>query len=354
MICFDIVLGTRPEIIKFAPIIRRFKDQGVSFRIIHTGQHYDPLLDGVFFQDLDIPQPSIHLHAAATSQGAFLGSVFCALEEIWKKDKPSAVLVQGDTNSAFAGAFIAQRLGISVVHIEAGLRSGDKSMPEEINRIFIDHIADRLYVPTRYHYDQAKQDGIQASHILVTGNTIADALREHLPSAKKMIVPFKIPLKYVVITLHRPALVDDPVRLNTMLNVIASALAQHQLLGIFPVHPRTHQHLGSFVNSAISLLEPIGYFLMLRLLQGAELIVTDSGGLQEEAALLQVPCVTVRENTERPETIDAGGNILAGLDPQRVRDAIHVMLNQSITWKPLYDVQNPSDYIIKDLLSYYL
>lgn len=353
MISFDIVLGTRPEIIKLAPIIRRFIKAEVAFRIVHTGQHYDRLLDEIFFQDLMLPEPSVNLHAAAPTQGKFFGIVFPALEDFWATNKPSVVIVQGDTNSAFAGAFIADRLGIPVVHIEAGLRSDDKTMPEECNRILIDNISQRLYAPTQRHCDRLQQEGFEESSILITGNTVADAVREHLSVAGNLTLPFNTPSKYAVMTLHRPALVDHPELLLPILHALAAILSQEGCIAFFLIHPRTRKHLGSFQHPSIVLLDPIGYLPMLKLLQSSQLVITDSGGIQEEAALLQIPCVTIRENTERLETVDAGGNVVTGFSLQAIENGVKNMLSQSIDWKPVYTVDHPADSIVADLLSYY-
>jgi UDP-N-acetylglucosamine 2-epimerase (non-hydrolysing) len=350
----DIILGTRPEIIKLAPLIRRCVSSNVPMRIVHTGQHYDPLLDTIFFQELALPEPHVNLQAAAASQGQFFGNLFPALETLWSADRPSGVVVQGDTNSAFAGALVAQRLGIRVAHVEAGLRSDDRTMPEEINRILIDRVAERLYAPTRTHAQRLEREGVDPSFIVVTGNTVADAVAEHLEAAKDAPLPSDLPARYAVVTLHRPALVDDAERLRLILDQLAHTCEAQGITALFPVHPRTRKHLTDWSHPHIRLQEPVGYLSMLRLLSGAAIVVTDSGGLQEEAAILHVPCVTVRENTERPETVEAGGNIVAGLAPAGVARAIEDMLRKKIDWKPLYEQTHPSDVMLEDLRTHCL
>ncbi len=356
-LCF--VLGTRPEIIKLAPLLRRCVQQAVPFTLVHTGQHYDPLLDSAFFDELSLPPVTLQLSAAAPTKEAFMEGVVPPLVASWQQRRPSCVIVQGDTNSAYAGAYAADQEGIPVAHVEAGLRSDDLTMPEEVNRIFIDGIAARLYTPTAAQAERVASEGIDRSRILVTGNTVADAVAEHLSTAESTPLPPAIePLThvpYAVITLHRPVLVDDPVRFAAVLAVIQSVLEEHDLRAVFPVHPRARKTIGALpAFPRIALVDPIGYFAMLRLMQHARLLLTDSGGLQEESVLLKVPCVTIRENTERPETLEAGGNRLVGFDPEALRRAAHDLLAAPPAWKPLYEVDRPSDVILADLLSRYV
>lgn len=356
MLCF--VLGTRPEIIKMAPLLRRCVDQKVDFRLVHTGQHYDPLLDGIFFQELSLPLPTLQLHCAAATHAEFLSNLASELTKAWSAERPSCVIVQGDTNSAYGGAAAAHALGIPVAHVEAGLRSDDLSMPEEVNRIKIDTMAERLYTPTEHQAERARREGIDASRILVTGNTVADAVSEHLAEAH--VRPWDAALAplvsgpYAIITLHRPALVDHPERLLSILHGIHDVLESHGLTAVFPVHPRTRKMItDTSLFDRITMIEPVGYFSMLKLLSGARLLVTDSGGLQEEAAIIRIPCITVRENTERPETVDAGGNRIVGFDVASIRAAADTFLGSKIEWKPVYAVDHPSDVILEDLLSRY-
>lgn len=352
------ILGTRPEIIKLAPLIRRAQQAGVPFSIIHSGQHYDHALDGVFFEELKLPAPTHHLHAAAATQAQFFAAVFTGLDQIFAKEKPSVVVVQGDTNTAFAGGFVASIHSIPVAHVEAGLRSDDWTMPEERNRVLLDHLASRLYVPTEQQMDRVTSEGIDASKMLLTGNTVLDAVTEHLPLAETQTIPVAFADaaagKYAVLTLHRPALVDHADRLHAMLQAIdALAAAQHMRV-LFLVHPRTRAMLGDASYPSIILHEPIGYLPMLKLLTHAAIILTDSGGLQEEAAILRRPCVTLRENTERPETVASGGNRIVGFDHAKLTAAVTELLALSLHWKPLYAVEHPADVMFDDLRTRYL
>ncbi len=353
MLCF--VLGTRPEIIKMAPLIRRAVGANLPFILIHTGQHYDHLLDSVFFEELKLPQPNHNLHAAGSSHADMISKMLIGLEKLWIQEKPSVVVVEGDTNSVFAAAFCANSLNIPVAHVESGLRSDDWEMPEERNRVLTDRLSQRLYVPTEDQAARLSQEGIEDTNILITGNTIADAVAEHSEYAKQVSLPEGLEGILALLTLHRPALVDNPDRLQSVLQAIDSALSEANIEGVLLAHPRTASKL-QLLNlslTSIKIHEPIGYLPMLRLMQEAKVIITDSGGLQEEAALLHLPCVTVRENTERPETIRAGGNIVTGFDTDVISKAITESLSKKIDWKPLYSVENPSDTIMDDLTTHY-
>jgi len=355
MLCF--ALGTRPEIIKLAPLIRRTTEAGYPYKLIHTGQHYDHLLDSVFFEELHLPQPDHNLKASGSSHGEMIGKMLTGFEKLWTEEKPFVVIVEGDTNSVFAAAFMANRLGIPVAHVEAGLRSDDWTMPEECNRVLTDRLSKRLYAPTEDQAERLRSEGIEPNNILVTGNTIADAVAEHSKFALDAEVPSGISSErpFALLTLHRPALVDDPGRLEKVLGAIDTSLNNAKIPGVLLAHPRTQGKLDALnLNlKSITVHEPVGYLPMLNLMQKAELIITDSGGLQEEAALLHLPCVTVRENTERPETIAAGGNTLTGFSSEKIDQAISKSISSTIDWKPLYSVADPSDTIMKDLINHY-
>jgi UDP-N-acetylglucosamine 2-epimerase (non-hydrolysing) len=358
LLCF--ALGTRPEIIKLAPLLRRVVHRRLPFLLVHTDQHFDYVMDDVFFEELGLPQPTHHLHAAGRSHGDMLHKMFREYEQLFREIHPAALIVQGDTNSTFASTFAASRHNIPVAHVEAGLRSFDRNMPEEVNRVLTDQIADRLYAPTVEHAERLIMEGVGVEKILVTGNTIVDAVSEYRDRALSTPLPPRIlqviAQPYAVLTFHRPALVDDRKTLLTLLSVVDHALQGQSLRGILLVHPRTRRQLGGERRNfrALLLHDPIGYLQMLRLLQGAKLIITDAGGLQEEAALLHVPCVTVRKNTERPETIYAGGNRVVGFESAAIRQAIIDFTNDAhIVWSSLYGVTNPSDTILADLYSRY-
>lgn len=356
-LCF--VLGTRPEIIKLAPLLRRCVDWAIPFQLVHTNQHYDYTMDAIFFEELHLPSPTHNLHAADTSAALFTARVLQGLQALWIDEKPSVVLVQGDTNTVAAAAIAAEKCGIPVAHVEAGLRSDDRAMPEEINRILVDHIAARLYAPTMHQVERLHREGIGAERILLVGNTIADAVSEHLLLAEKAILNValqQLPERYAVITLHRPALVDNALLLQTVLQQVDAALALLDMQGIFLVHPRTADKvkaLGITMHRVV-LHDPVGYLPMLKVLKHASLVLTDSGGLQEETALLQIPCVTIRSSTERPETCDAGGNILIPPTHSDIGHTIYKFMQKNIAWKPLYTVPDPSDRILKDILSVFL
>ena len=355
---FCFVLGTRPEIIKLAPLLRRCVDKKIPFTLIHTNQHYDHAMDGIFFEELNLPSPDHQLKAAAATPKEFMRNVIDGLQKLWVVEKPSVVIVQGDTNTVAAAAIAAERAGIPVAHVEAGLRSGDLKMPEEINRIIADHIAARLYAPTAHQVEKLAREAIPESRIVLAGNTIADAVSEHVTLSDSIALPKELralPQEYALLTLHRPALVDHADALQHVLSEIASALGRMKMRCVFLAHPRTRKTLESlrFDSPAILIHEPVGYLEMLRLMIGAKAVITDSGGLQEETALLRIPCVTLRTTTERPETLDAGGNILIAPTDETIGEQICVFLQKKIAWKPLYACAHPSDTMIADLLKHY-
>lgn len=312
-----IIVGTRPEIIKMAPIVRECKRTYVPYFIIHTGQHYDTVLDDIFFKDLRLARPKYNLHVGSGDQVHVVAQMIEGIADILKKEKPSAVLVEGDTNSVLAAALAARMCNVPLAHVEAGLRSYDKSMPEEINRIVVDHIADILFAPTATSKNNLVREGIPARMIRVVGNTVADAVKLYTPSEaaqQKTLRMFGVERKgYYLLTLHRPGNVDDGERLELILAAVASNVKVGVPI-LFPLHPRTKKNLhelGVSLPSAIRSIPPLGYFEMLALIRNAKAVLTDSGGLQEEACILHTPCITIRPNTERPETLEVGSNVLA-------------------------------------------
>lgn len=352
------VLGTRPEIIKLSPLLRRSVQDNIPFHLIHSGQHYSQELDAIFFTQCALPMPNVNLHIGSGSHAETISKMMIGFEKIWQENRPAVVVVQGDTNTVFAAAFVAHRLQIPVAHVEAGLRSFDRTMPEESNRVMVDHISDRLYVPTNAQRENLLQEGIQEAYIQITGNTIQDAIQENMPIALKMELPAEIRAidrsNYAIITLHRPALVDNPILLATVLRTIDTALRSRNMIGIFLVHPRTQKIISNIQFTAIVCCTPVGYFEMLQLLRDATMVCTDSGGLQEEAAILQIPCVTIRENTERPETMAAGGNYLVGFDVEKITHIITTLDSANIHWQPVYTIDNPTETILSDLTTRYL
>jgi UDP-N-acetylglucosamine 2-epimerase (non-hydrolysing) len=334
----SIVLGTRPEIIKMSPIIRACSNQGLDYTILHTGQHYSYAMDRIFFEQLDLPMPSYNLDAGSGTQGAQTATILMGIEKIFLQQPPGIVLVQGDTNTVLAGALAASKLHIPVGHVEAGLRSYDRTMPEEINRIVADHIADQLYAPTITSCQNLLNEGIAQEKITVTGNTVVDAVLQNIKIAQAKVNPLQEldlePSGYFLVTAHRAENVDDPVRLADILTGLRNVSAQFGLPVVFPMHPRTQKMVREFFLSTegIRVMDPVGYLEFLVLESTAALLLTDSGGIQEEGCILNVPCVTLRDNTERPETVDAGANLLAGTKPESILAAADRMMGHTRTW----------------------
>ncbi len=316
------VVGTRPNFMKLAPVSRALAQRaGVKHVVVHTGQHYDDGMSEQFFRDLALPPPDHHLAVGPGSHAAQTAAVLERLAPLLEVRRPDVVLVYGDVNSTLAAALAAAKLNLRVAHVEAGLRSGDRTMPEEINRIVTDHVADLLFVPSRDAVQTLRHEGIRPERIHFVGNVMIDTLVRELPRARALGAPQRhglSPAGYAVVTLHRPSNVDDPGRLRELLGALA-ALGR-RLPVVFPVHPRTRRRIEAdgtvgADGAALQLLEPVGYTEMLGLVDGARLVITDSGGLQEETTFLGIPCLTVRPNTERPVTCLLGTNRLVA--PQR-------------------------------------
>lgn len=336
-----IILGTRPEIIKLSPVIRKLSRAKIPFFIIHTNQHYSPNMDSLFFKELMIPQPKFNLRIREKTHGAMVGKMIEKIEDILLYTKPEIVVVQGDTNTTLAGSIAASKIPIKLAHVEAGLRSYDRSMPEEINRILTDHVSDLLFCPTQKQAKIVISEGIEKNKIKVTGNTIVDAVKQNLKLAEniKSYVKYK-GLDYGLITLHRPSNVDYK---KTLQGIILTLEKVSNIINApiyFPVHPRTQKQLNKFKIKAnkekIKLLEPVGYLEMLMMEKYSKIILTDSGGIQEEACILKVPCVTLRYNTERPETLEVNSNILVGNKSQDIIDGVYKMLKRNRGWKSLF------------------
>lgn len=355
-----IVLGTRPEIIKMSSIIDEIKLREHDYIIIHTGQHYDSEMSKQFFVDLNLPLPEYNIGIGSNTAIQQVSTIIAELEEILVKEAVDIVLVQGDTNAVLSGALAANKLKIPVGHVEAGLRSFDKNMPEETNRILADNCSTLFFVPTEETAINLQNEGINHKFIHVTGNTVVDACQRNLGIAKEKsdldnLIQFD---KYIVLTLHRAENVDNPIRLKSIVNSLLNL--NHDI--VFPVHPHTkkslveHNLYEKLVNNAhIHITKPLGYLDFLYLLSDSQLILTDSGGLQEEAITLNVPCVTLRYNTERPETIAAGGNVLAGTNEEEIRDNIEKILNDSELYESMAKAINPygngaSSKIILDII----
>jgi UDP-N-acetylglucosamine 2-epimerase (non-hydrolysing) len=338
----SIILGTRPEIIKMAPVIRACQKKEIPYSVLHTGQHYSYEMDRIFFEELELPRPDHNLDAGSGSHAEQTGKIMTGIEKILMASPPDIVLVQGDTNTVLAGALAATKLHILVGHVEAGLRSFDRSMPEEINRIVADHISDYLFAPTGQSKQYLLREGIDERKILVTGNTVVDAVYENREIRKKnpavhnsMGLTSK---EYFLVTAHRAENVDVKSGLAGIISGLAAIRETYGIPVIFPMHPRTQKMMKTFgIDSrGITITQPVGYMEFLELEANARLVLSDSGGVQEEACILNVPCVTLRENTERPETVDIGANVLAGTDCEAIVQAVSTMLKSSRTWKNPY------------------
>jgi UDP-N-acetylglucosamine 2-epimerase (non-hydrolysing) len=337
-----IVVGTRPEIIKMSPIIRECEKRTLDYFIIHTNQHYSYSMDRIFFEELELPEPNYNLEVGSGTHGAQTGKMLSSLEPPLLKEKPDAVLVEGDTNTVLAGALTSVKYHIKVGHVEAGLRSFDRNMPEEINRVLADHISDYLFAPTSVSKSNLTKEGIPEDKIHVVGNTIVDATIHNLKIAEKkskIIDELQLSEKsYFLMTLHRQENVDNEDRLKKIIYSLEKISQIHDFPIIYPIHPRTEKMLRKFglkkrVNeiSNLKLIEPVGYLDFLVLENNARLALTDSGGVQEETCILNVPCVTLRYNTERPETVEVGKNIIAGVESENVIKSVNDMLTRSLS-----------------------
>ena len=321
-----------------SPIVRNCASRGVDFFILHTGQHYTYNMDMLFFEELSLPAPDYNVMVGSGSFASQMGKIMIGLEEVLTKEEASYVLGEGDTNSVLGAALVASHLHIPFVHVEAGLRSYNRLMQEEHNRIIADRVADLLFPPTPLSRDILIQEGYERSRIYVTGNTIVDALRHYLPAAIEASSPEKFgvePQKYFLATVHRAENTDCSLSMGRILEGLERASREHGLPVVFPIHPRTRSRIADFnipVPDRIRLIDPVGYYDFLVLEKQAALIFTDSGGVQEESCIFQVPCVTLREDTERPETILVGGNLLAGTSPEGIVAGANTMLGRSRDW----------------------
>jgi len=310
------VVGARPNFMKLAPVDRALVKRGVEHVIIHTGQHYDPGMSDAFFEELWIPAPDHHLGVGSGSHAQQTAAVMHRLEPLLLDLHPDLMLVYGDVNSTVAGALVAAKLQVRVGHVEAGLRCGDWTMPEEINRVVTDRLSDVLFLPSRDAAENLAAEGVPADRMHFVGNVMIDTLCWALPQALALDAAARHGVAerpYAVVTLHRPSNVDDPTVLRELLDALGRLAAKVPVL--FPVHPRTRSRIGELgprrvPGRGLELLEPLGYLEMLNLIAGAAVVVTDSGGLQEETSYLGVPCITVRPNTERPITCTHGTNRL--------------------------------------------
>jgi UDP-N-acetylglucosamine 2-epimerase (non-hydrolysing) len=330
------VVGARPNFVKIAPIAAAFRAAGgARLKIVHTGQHYDAALNDRFFEDLNIPRPDINLEVGSGTHAVQTGAVMSRFEPVLDSERPAGIVVVGDVNSTLATALVAAKKGIPVAHVEAGLRSFDRAMPEEINRIVTDQLSDLLFVTERAAIANLAREGVDRNRVFFVGNVMIDALKEHLSRA---VAPTQTlsgsfardATRYALVTLHRPSNVDDAGILRQLLETL-SAVGRDMPI-VFPVHPRTKARIeaaglsGLMAQPPFVLLPPLGYLEMLGLMASATLVLTDSGGIQEETTALGVPCLTLRENTERPVTVDEGTNTVVGTSRERILEAYSSVL----------------------------
>jgi UDP-N-acetylglucosamine 2-epimerase (non-hydrolysing) len=343
-----VIIGTRPEIIKIAPVIDEMEKRNIEYVLIHTGQHYDHQMSDQFFLDLNLRKPDHNIGVGSGSHGEQTANMIKGIEQVLLAEKPDIVLVQGDTNAVLSGALVSSKLHISVGHVEAGLRSYDKTMPEEINREVADVCSKMFFVPTEESAINLLFAGISPKDIFITGNTIVDSCIRNLEIArKKSEIPFDINEDDIILTLtiHRAENVDNPVRLQ---NIVDALMELDDLTIIFPAHPRTVKNLKKYNllemiedTSHIKLINPLGYLDFLLLISKSRFIMTDSGGIQEEAITLNIPCATLRYNTERPETVTAGGNVLVGAKKDKIVDTVKNILNNAEIYSKMSKAKNP-------------
>ncbi|MEI7810678.1 MAG: UDP-N-acetylglucosamine 2-epimerase (non-hydrolyzing) [bacterium] len=354
-----IILGTRPEIIKLSSIIRYCNVNKLNYFIIHTNQHYSENMDTIFFNELNLPKPKYNLEVGSGTHGKMSGKMIIEIEKILLKEKPEIILIQGDTNTVMSAAVVAAKINIKIGHVEAGLRSYDRTMPEELNRIITDQISDYLFCPTKKQMNILLKEGVKRSKIFITGNTIVDAVKQCEKMAdKKSFILKKINIttnNFILLTIHRPATTDNKKNLNAVIKGVQAIAQKNNQKIIFPTHPRTKKMIKQFkikIPKEFILIEPIGYIDMLKLQKESFLIFTDSGGIQEESCILKKKCVTLRENTERPETITVGGCVLAGnTNSKNIIKVTEKIINKKINWKNPFGDGKSGEKIIKIMLA---
>lgn len=330
-------MGARPNFVKMAPVIGEFRRRLPDARnvIVHTGQHYDRMMSEIFLAELGVPAPDYVLRAGSGSHAVQTARVMERIEPIIENERPDLVIVPGDVNSTLAVALVTAKLGVPLAHLEAGLRSFDRTMPEEINRIVADEFSDYLFIHSDEAKDNLRAEGIADERIYFVGNTMIDSLVAMEPRFRGVEAAASLQLgskEYLLVTLHRPALVDGPLLADVLVQL--NALAR-ELPVVFPAHPRTRKMMtGLEIGSGLRILDPVGYLEFLSLEADAGAVLTDSGGVQEETSYLGVPCFTLRDNTERPVTVRAGTNTLLGLDPSRIADILPALNAASDDMRP--------------------
>lgn len=349
-----IILGTRPEIIKMSSIIHACRKKGIDFFILHTGQHYTPNMDKDFFDELELPVPKYNLGIGNQPHRKQVGLMVRDISKVLESERPDIIIVEGDTISVLAGSLAAKNLGIKIAHHEAGLRSHDPSMIEETNRVSTDHISDFLFAPTVEAVRNLTEEGYRPEQIFLTGNTIVDAVKDYreMAEAKSRILE-KLslrPKEYFLLTAHRSEAVDKKencLALIGCLNKLADEFSNYRI--VYPVHPRTFKMLEKYnleIPKRILTTEPLSFLDFIQLQSKSKLVITDSGGVQEETSILKVPCVTIRNNTERPETVENGMNILVGLDAHKLVIAVREMMDKKIVWKELFGEYGVGERIV--------
>ena len=330
------IVGARPNFMKIAPIADALKKhENIEHFIVHTGQHYDENMSKLFFDELGIPEPNMNLGVGTGSQAQQTAEMMVKLEKVMIDQKPDLVLVVGDCNSALAGAIVAAKLKIKIAHIEAGLRSFNWEMPEEINRIVVDKVSSYLFTTEQSANENLKKEGIE-NNVFFVGNVMIDTLLKSLEKSKtsKVLDVLNLQSKeYAVLTMHRPGNVDKKEVLESLLNTLSEISEKIKI--VFPIHPRTKKMIEEFglqdKLKSFQIIEPLGYLDFLNLNSNAKIILTDSGGIQEEATILKVPCVTLRGETERPVTVEVGGSVVVGQDHDKILSAVNNILGEIIT-----------------------
>ena len=345
----DLIVGARPNFMKIAPVIREIEKRkasggSVSYRLVHTGQHYDRNMSGSFFDDLRIPEPHVNLNAGSGTQAEQTAGIMLGYEKVLTEKKSDLCIVVGDVTSTMACAIVAKKMLVPVAHIEGGIRSGDMTMPEEINRIVTDSITDYFFTTSETANENLRKAGVPENRIFFVGNTMIDTLLASRPRFRKPVIWDELRLKekeYVVLTLHRPNNVDDPANLKHLLDEIIKGASGMPV--VFPVHPRTRkvmQGIDLADGSVLHMADPMGYLEFNYLVEKALVVITDSGGITEETTVMSVPCMTLRNSTERPETVTMGTNELLGTNPDAIAPAMQTLLSGQ--WKkgnipPLWD-----------------
>src|SRR6056297_219691 len=357
----DLIAGARPNFMKIAPIIDAIKAEqekgtDIQFRLVHTGQHYDKNMSGSFFEQLGIPAPDENLGAGGGTQAEQTAAIMTGYEKLLMEKPSDLCLVVGDVTSTMACAITAQKMHIPVAHVEGGIRSGDWSMPEEINRLATDAVTNYFFTTSEIANENLRKSGVEDERIFYVGNTMIDTLLKHRPRFRKPPVWDEVGLRekeYLVMTLHRPANVDEEEALKGLMDELLANTRDLPL--VFPVHPRTEKMLKKMGigHERLHMIEPLGYLEFNYLVERSKAVVTDSGGITEETTVMGIPCMTLRDNTERPETIDTGTNELLGTDPSAIKPAMDKLFNNE--WKegsvpPLWDGQT-SQRIVQKILS---